>query len=67
MRAMTPYIVGTSTGMLPKLMSYIIAYCAVATSSSLNVVAMRKKELDEGIQVRNPKTDEDLGMSKKAA
>ena len=48
-------------------MSYIIAYCAVATSSSLNVVAMRKKELDQGISVRNPETDEDLGMSKIAA
>ena len=49
MRAMTPFLVGSSTGMMSKMMNYLIGYFSVATSSSMNVVAVRKKELDEGI------------------
>ena len=45
MRAMTPFIVGSSQGTLAQMTNYIIGYCAVATSSSMNVVAMREREM----------------------
>ena len=64
---MTPYILGGSKGTLALLMNYIIGYCAVATSSSVNVVAMREKEMVEGIAVKDGTTDEELGVSKIAA
>ena len=49
------------------MMNYIIGYCAVAVSSSVNVVAMRQKELEEGIAVKNAETGKELGLSKVAA
>jgi len=67
LRAATPYILGGSKGTLALMMNYIIGYCAVAVSSSVNVVAMREKELVEGIPVKDEETNEELGISKNAA
>ena len=67
MRAATPYILKGRSAGLAQMMNYIIGYCAVATSSSVNVVAMRQKEMDEGIAVKNIQTGEELGVSKIAA
>jgi len=43
------------------MMNYIIGYCAVASSSSVNVVAMREKEMAAGITVRDDETGEVFG------
>ena len=48
-------------------MNYNIGYCAVATSSSVNVVAMREKEMEQGISVKDATTNEEMGVSKIAA
>ena len=50
-----------------RLMNYLIGYCAVATSSCVNVVLMRENELKSGITVRDEQTGNDLGLSKVAA
>ena len=47
-------------------MNYNIGYCAVAVSSSVNVVAMREKELTDGITVKDDEGEE-IGVSKVAA
>ena len=48
-------------------MNYIIGYCAVAASSSVNVVAMRDAEMKQGIAVKDGATNESYGVSKVAA
>ena len=63
MRALTPYITRGRAGTLPLMMNYVIGYCAVATSSSVNVVAMRQRELTSGIAVKDEASGEELGLS----
>ena len=41
LRAATPYILKGRSPFWAQMMNYIIGYCAVAVSSSVNVVAMR--------------------------
>ena len=43
-------------------MNYNIGYCAVAVSSSVNVVAMREKEMADGIAVKDDDGQE-IGVS----
>ena len=52
---------------MARLMNYFIGYCAVATSSSVNTVAMREGELKSGITVRDEQTGNEFGLSKVAA
>eukprot|EP00353_Schmidingerella_taraikaensis_P012998 CAMPEP_0185567034 /NCGR_PEP_ID=MMETSP0434-20130131/425_1 /TAXON_ID=626734 ORGANISM="Favella taraikaensis, Strain Fe Narragansett Bay" /NCGR_SAMPLE_ID=MMETSP0434 /ASSEMBLY_ACC=CAM_ASM_000379 /LENGTH=139 /DNA_ID=CAMNT_0028181141 /DNA_START=322 /DNA_END=742 /DNA_ORIENTATION=- len=63
LRALAPFIIGTSQGTLARLTNYFIGYCAVATSSSVNVVAMRERELETGIGVRGQDSGEEIGLS----
>ena len=64
---MAPYFVKGGQGTLALMMNYIIGYCAVAASSSVNVVAMRDAELKQGIAVKDEVTNESYGVSKVAA
>ena len=63
LRALSPMLLGTNTGAVANIVNYFIGYCAVATSSGVNVLAMRERELETGISVRDAQTGEELGQS----
>ena len=67
LRALAPLLIGTSGGPAANIANYFIGYFAVATSSGVNVVAMRERELESGIGVRDEQSGEELGRSKVAA
>ena len=52
LRLLAPYLVGSSQGTMARLMNYFIGYFAVATSGSVNAMAMREAELTNGISVK---------------
>ena len=51
LRALTPLLIGTTRGPIFSVVNYFIGYFAVATSSGVNVVAMRESEIESGISV----------------
>ena len=63
LRVMTPYLLKGRTGGLAACMNYFIGYAAVASSSAINVYAMRKNEIETGVSVKDETTGEDLGLS----
>jgi len=63
LRAISPFLIGTTQGPIAAMANYFIGYCAVATSSSVNVVAMRERELETGIGVRGQDSGEEIGLS----
>ena len=67
MRAVTPYLLRGRSGGFASLMNYFISYSAVASSSAINVYAMRKGEIKSGVAVKDAKTGEQIGVSKVAA
>ena len=66
MRALTPFLIGSSSGNLARMTNYIIGYCAVAASSCVNVYCMRKRELTTGIPVSDDDGNQ-IGLSRVAA
>ena len=66
LRAMAPLLLQGRTGGLASLINYFIGYAAVASSSSVNVYAMRRGEIVTGVSVKDQEGTE-LGLSKKAA
>ena len=60
-------LLGTNKGSVVNIVNYFIGYCAVATSSGVNVLAMRERELETGISVRDEQSGQELGLSKVAA
>jgi len=67
LRLMTPYLLKGRTGGIAAFMNYFIGYSAVASSSAINVYAMRKNEIETGVSVKDEATGEDLGLSSEAA
>ena len=68
LRAMTPFLTrGREASLFAVYATYIINYTAVSASGSANLYLVRKSELESGVTVRDPKTDESIGMSQVAA
>jgi len=67
LRKLTGLVLGGATGLVATVANSIVNYGAVSFSSSLNVYFMRMGEMQKGINVLDPVTQEKLGTSKIAA
>jgi len=55
------------TGVAATISNSLVNFGAIGISSSLNVYCMRGAEMEQGISVMDPETNEVVGTSKKAA
>ena len=67
LRALAPIILKGRTGGIATLVNYFIGYAAVASSSSINVWAMRRGEMKTGISVYDEAVGDTVGTSKIAS
>lgn len=67
LRALSPFLLRGRTGGIATAYNQFVSFAAVASSSAINVYAMRQKETVTGVSVKDEATGEDLGLSKVAA
>lgn len=67
LRAITNPLLKGSTGVALMAANACVNYGAVGVSSSLNLYFMRGAEIEKGISVLDPNTNETVGKSKVAA